>query len=864
MNRLNLLVAVGFLVFPAFLASCGTGEIGSLEGAPRFGDPNPVDSGAASDADPASTGQCLGASPDVAARDGWRSSEASVPADGALSFEVKARPTAGRLDALVAVGGESIDDFDKAAITVRFAEDGLVDVRDGAVYASDVAYPYEPGVWYSIGILANTDTQSYDVEIGPCGEPRETLIKGASFRDDTASELSNWAVWSSQTAALEVSTPAWMTLGGCMPATCDSLGQECGQPGDGCGGTLDCGGCDDSQLCDSGVCVEELVTSPPPPACEPDTCESLGIECGVRSDGCGDYIACGGCQSGSSCNGGLCVADPATSAPPPVCEPDTCKSLFRDCGVASDGCGGALSCGGCGTGQTCTSWGSCVASATPPPVCVPYTCESLGRECGSVSNGCGGTLQCGGCGSGETCGSGVCVAAPSSGGGGGGVIASAATTGITDYWCPRWDSLRSVISSPGTTSTSRYEYVEYDGYAYVNADDVTMRCTYGHRANGQAILGCSDDGNPTTGCTQGLLVEDSQFYPTSPSGVVDQTVMLVTDEGALNRVHLVTGCDSMKMNGGIFENSFIDISTKGSSSTYCNIGDPHNDGIQLVGANYGPMWIMHNTIQGIDTSAIILCDGPMSDITAQNNRFSGGAWTTYLACDKSNTSLRASNWVGNEYIDGKWSVGPVDSSKVTGCFEAKTAGGAWANTYYPSGTPIDTEYFPGSSQNDGTCPRSSKWPRSWPDNAITNPPYWTVKSTTLPERSSCTRGNALCNDIDISASASGYTPRGSVTGYAHRWRYNCGGTSANTMNDGTEARTPCTRGHCLGGYQDDKADLWYDYPPCDGLASCTFANVCDFSAQGAGTYKVKVYSESGPGTGVRVSDHKEVAFTVNP
>lgn len=441
---------------------------------------------------------------------------------------------------------------------------------------------------------------------------------------------------------------------------------------------------------------------------------------------------------------------------------------------------------------------------------------------------------------------------------------SSGNTGITDYWCPRWDSLRSVISSPGTTTTSRYEYVEYDGYAFVNADDVTMRCTYGHRANGSAILGCSDDGNPTTNCTQGLLVEDSQFYPTSPSGVVDQTVMLVTDEGALNRVHLVTGCDSMKMNGGIFENSFIDISTKGSPSTYCNIGDPHNDGIQLVGANYGPMWIMNNTIQGIDTSAIILCDGPMSDITAQNNRFSGGAWTTYLACDKSNTSLRASSWVGNEYIEGKWSVGPVDSSKVAGCFEAKTASGAWANTYYPSGTPIDTQYFPGSSQNHGTCPRSSTWPRSWPDNAITNPPYWTVTSTTLPERSSCTRGNALCNDIDISASASGYTPRGSGTGYAHRWRYNCGGTSANTMNDGTEARTPCTRGHCLGGYQDDKADLWYDYPPCNGQSSCTFANVCDFSAEGAGTYKVKVYSESGPGTGVRVSDHKEVTFTVNP
>ncbi len=355
--------------------------------------------------------QCPGANPDVAARNGWRSSDASALTDGVLRFELKARPTASNLDGLVAVGAESIDDFDKAAIAVRFADDGLVDVRDGAFYASDMAYPYEPGVWYSIGIAADVDTQTYDVEIGPCGEPRETLIEDALFRDDTV-ELSTWAVWSSQTAALEVSTPAWIPAGGCVPATCESLGQECGQPGDGCGGTLNCGGCEGNELCDSGVCVEELMTTPPPPACVPDTCEGLGIECGVRSDGCGDYMACGGCQSGSSCNSGVCVQDPATSAPPPpACEPDTCDSLYRECGVASDGCGGALSCGSCGSGESCTSWGNCVANSSPPPACVPHTCQSLGRECGAVGDGCGGTLSCGGCQSGSSCNSGTCIQA---------------------------------------------------------------------------------------------------------------------------------------------------------------------------------------------------------------------------------------------------------------------------------------------------------------------------------------------------------------------------------------------------------------------------------------------------------------------
>ena len=304
----RLVRSVGELTLGVLIlvAGCNGGVIG--DGPARFGSEEGAPPRSIAPSDPTAL-SCLGAAPDVAARDGWRSSEAGVIAEGTLRFEVKARPTAQNLDGLVAMGGESIDDLDKAAIAVRFGEDGLVDVRDGAFYASDMAYPYDPGVWYSIGITADIDAQTYDVEIGPCGEPRETLVEDAAFRDGTLG-LSTWAVWSSQAAALEVSTPAWIPSGGCMPATCESLGQECGQPADGCGGTLNCGGCEGNELCDSGACVEELMMTPPPAACAPDTCEGLGLECGVRSDGCGGYVACGGCASGSSCNNGICVAGP--------------------------------------------------------------------------------------------------------------------------------------------------------------------------------------------------------------------------------------------------------------------------------------------------------------------------------------------------------------------------------------------------------------------------------------------------------------------------------------------------------------------------------------------------------------------------
>ena len=43
---------------------------------------------------------------------------------------------------------------------------------------------------------------------------------------------------------------------------------------------------------DLGACIGEL---PPPPACEPATCESTGTKCGFVPDGCGKVLDCGPC-----------------------------------------------------------------------------------------------------------------------------------------------------------------------------------------------------------------------------------------------------------------------------------------------------------------------------------------------------------------------------------------------------------------------------------------------------------------------------------------------------------------------------------------------------------------------------------------
>ena len=141
-GRLGLFLSISFLA-----AACVGGQIGDAPGGSRLG-PGYNDTNAASG--PVGSGTpaalvCPGASADVSASNGWRSSDASLPAAGSLYFEFKARPGAANLDGLIGVGAEDITDFTKAAIAVRFAEDGLVDVRDGSFYSSDVSYAYDPG-----------------------------------------------------------------------------------------------------------------------------------------------------------------------------------------------------------------------------------------------------------------------------------------------------------------------------------------------------------------------------------------------------------------------------------------------------------------------------------------------------------------------------------------------------------------------------------------------------------------------------------------------------------------------------------------------------------------------------------------------
>ena len=67
--------------------------------------------------------------------------------------------------------------------------------------------------------------------------------------------------------------------------------------------------CSAGQSC-TGASVCNATTT-----CVPKTCSSLDYECGRVSDGCGNTLNCGGCGSGNACSGGTCIADYSTIKP---------------------------------------------------------------------------------------------------------------------------------------------------------------------------------------------------------------------------------------------------------------------------------------------------------------------------------------------------------------------------------------------------------------------------------------------------------------------------------------------------------------------------------------------------------------------
>jgi hypothetical protein len=159
---------------------------------------------------------------------------------------------------------------------------------------------------------------------------------------------------------------------------------------------------------DGQVLVPTQGPTGPGDACAPATGCPSGFQCGHYTDPCtGHVFACG-----ESCEGGtVCVRGPND----PSSQTCQAKACAGHCGVVGvDGCGVAITCGGCPTGEDCVAT-QCVPAAPPVAMdagtCGAISCtpDSKTHLCGTVTDGCGHSMGCS-CPAGETCSGGVCGA----------------------------------------------------------------------------------------------------------------------------------------------------------------------------------------------------------------------------------------------------------------------------------------------------------------------------------------------------------------------------------------------------------------------------------------------------------------------
>jgi hypothetical protein len=219
--------------------------------------------------------------------------------------------------------------------------------------------------------------------------------------------------------------PDGAVVGNCTPLTCATSPNgpyNCGQTGDGCGGTLDCGACTNPQYCGGGgfnQCGGNNGYQPDGGVqCIPKACAAYPGVCGAQSDGCGGVTAdCNPCTNPQYCGGGgpsVCGGNNGLNPDGGVpCTPLQSCPAGMNCGQSSDGCGGLITCGAactnpqyCGGGGPSVCGGNNGLNPDASPICTPTTCALLGNPCGSQGDGCGGVLTCATCVLPQTCGGG--------------------------------------------------------------------------------------------------------------------------------------------------------------------------------------------------------------------------------------------------------------------------------------------------------------------------------------------------------------------------------------------------------------------------------------------------------------------------
>lgn len=153
--------------------------------------------------------------------------------------------------------------------------------------------------------------------------------------------LSTWMLWTCSDDNNKVQTAP-----DCPLADCSELGYACGEVPDGVGGCKLCGLCNFPDTCGGGGVEFQC-------GCEPRSCHSLGKNCGMVQDPCtGEMHDCGACTSPETCGG--------------AGTPNVCGAVLGEGEPCDEGlvkCGSGLRC--CGEPATCVPSAGVCPGAVP-------------------------------------------------------------------------------------------------------------------------------------------------------------------------------------------------------------------------------------------------------------------------------------------------------------------------------------------------------------------------------------------------------------------------------------------------------------------------------------------------------------------
>lgn len=194
MRSTHLALAASFSLFLSLVACSDADVDGGADDRAVESPPSPSQTASALTASSSS-----GCDADAVAGSGWVST--SIPSSSnafGVTFratpEVDASARPPLVDAVIGLSSGAADDFGDLGPAIRFNTNGTIDVRNGATYAADIAFPYAPGRGpYEFRVDVDVPSHTYSVwvrHLDAVEKPLEKLASHYAFRVEQQSVTS--------------------------------------------------------------------------------------------------------------------------------------------------------------------------------------------------------------------------------------------------------------------------------------------------------------------------------------------------------------------------------------------------------------------------------------------------------------------------------------------------------------------------------------------------------------------------------------------------------------------------------------------------------------------------------------------------